>query len=234
MRYLQRGAATVFGLSAAALILFVAVKGTKPAGSAVLPVMWGALGASALIWLIAEGLKWRDGHGLRLTSPPALSISVGTGSNLHQVTTPGDYPEGVREQADKDGYGKLRDRVRTVLIVSEMNGVRAEAVEARVVDGESRQSLDWAAGGATCEFAPHDQNRLIMVDAFVFEPGRRGMNGLLVVLPNIPSWSVSQSVDFAVELLNADQGTLGHGRFRMTATNGALAFSPEPHIVEIA
>jgi hypothetical protein len=60
MRYLQRGAATVFSLSAGALILFSAVKNTKPSGSAVVPILIGALGASALIWLLAEVLKRRE------------------------------------------------------------------------------------------------------------------------------------------------------------------------------
>ena len=49
----------MFGLSAATLILFWAVKDTKPSGSAVLPILYGALGASALIWLIAEVWKRR-------------------------------------------------------------------------------------------------------------------------------------------------------------------------------
>jgi hypothetical protein len=59
MRYLQRGAATVFSLSAGALILFLAVKDTKPSGSAVVPILVGALGASVLIWLMAEVMKRR-------------------------------------------------------------------------------------------------------------------------------------------------------------------------------
>jgi hypothetical protein len=71
VRYLQNAAGTVFGLSAAALTLFWAVKDTRPSGSAVLPILYGALGASALIWLVAEVWKrgaqhtWRPSqHGL--------------------------------------------------------------------------------------------------------------------------------------------------------------------------
>jgi hypothetical protein len=56
---LQRAAGTVFGLSIAALIVFWTVKGTKPSGSAVFPALYGALGASALIWLLAALLRRR-------------------------------------------------------------------------------------------------------------------------------------------------------------------------------
>lgn len=59
MLYVQRTAGTVFGLSFAALILFWTVKGTKPAGSAVFPILYGAAGASALIWLVAGLQRWR-------------------------------------------------------------------------------------------------------------------------------------------------------------------------------
>ena len=59
MRYLQGGATTVFGLSAATLIVFWTVKDTKPSGSAVVPILVGALVASALIWVVAEFLKRR-------------------------------------------------------------------------------------------------------------------------------------------------------------------------------
>ncbi|MFZ2112930.1 MAG: hypothetical protein WAU77_04270 [Solirubrobacteraceae bacterium] len=59
MRYLQGGATTVFGLSAATLLLFSTVKDTKPSGSAVVPILVGALGASTLIWILAEVLKRR-------------------------------------------------------------------------------------------------------------------------------------------------------------------------------
>lgn len=53
MQTLQRTAAAVFSLSLATLIVFWTVKGTKPSGSAVFPVLYGALGAAAIIWLTA-------------------------------------------------------------------------------------------------------------------------------------------------------------------------------------
>jgi hypothetical protein len=59
MRYLQGLAATVFGLTAATLAVFWTVKDTKPSGDAVLPILYAVLGASALIWLVAEILKVR-------------------------------------------------------------------------------------------------------------------------------------------------------------------------------
>lgn len=58
-RYGQAAAGLVFGLTLAALILFWTVKDTKPSGSAVLPILYGVLIGSALIWLIAEALKRR-------------------------------------------------------------------------------------------------------------------------------------------------------------------------------
>lgn len=60
VRYLQRGATVAFSLSATGLIVFATVKEAKPAGSTVMPVLWGALVASALIWVLAEALKWLD------------------------------------------------------------------------------------------------------------------------------------------------------------------------------
>ena len=47
----------MFGLALAALIVFWTVKDTKPSGSAVFPVLYGALGASAVIWLLATYLR---------------------------------------------------------------------------------------------------------------------------------------------------------------------------------
>jgi hypothetical protein len=57
MRYLQGAVGTLFGLSAATLVVFLTVKGTKPTGSLVLPVLSGVLVGSALIWLVTEKLK---------------------------------------------------------------------------------------------------------------------------------------------------------------------------------
>ncbi len=59
MRYLQRLAATAFVLTAATLIVFWTIKGTKPSGAAVLPILYSILGVSALIWVVAEGLNLR-------------------------------------------------------------------------------------------------------------------------------------------------------------------------------
>jgi hypothetical protein len=59
VQYAQRAAGTVFVLTAGALVVFEAVKDTKPSGDAVLPVLWGACGASAVIWLVAEGVQLR-------------------------------------------------------------------------------------------------------------------------------------------------------------------------------
>ncbi len=69
VRYVQRVAGTVFGLSLAALIVFWTVKGTKPAGSAALPILYGAAGAAALIWLLAE--LWRR---QRTPNPEAMWV----------------------------------------------------------------------------------------------------------------------------------------------------------------
>jgi hypothetical protein len=55
---IQRATATVFVLTLGILIVFWAIKGTKPTGHEVLPILYGALGASALIWLLAELLGW--------------------------------------------------------------------------------------------------------------------------------------------------------------------------------
>jgi hypothetical protein len=59
VRYLQRGAATAFGLIAATLIVFWTVKDTKPSGAAVLPILYAVLGVSALIWVVTEVLNVR-------------------------------------------------------------------------------------------------------------------------------------------------------------------------------
>jgi hypothetical protein len=60
VQILQRAVGTVFGLSATALIVFWTVKDTKPSGSAVFPVLYGALAASALIWLLVALLRRRE------------------------------------------------------------------------------------------------------------------------------------------------------------------------------
>ena len=65
MRYLQRGAATAFLLTAAALIVFWTVKDTKPSGAAVLPILYAVLGASGVIWGAAEWLRLRGEHRSR-------------------------------------------------------------------------------------------------------------------------------------------------------------------------
>jgi len=57
VRYLQRGATTAFHLTAAALIVFWTVKDTKPSGAAILPILYAILGASGLIWGVAEWLR---------------------------------------------------------------------------------------------------------------------------------------------------------------------------------
>jgi hypothetical protein len=59
VRYLQRGAATAFGLIAATLIVFWAVKDTKPSSGAVLPILYAVLGVSAVTWAVTEGLNLR-------------------------------------------------------------------------------------------------------------------------------------------------------------------------------
>lgn len=60
MQYVQRAAATGFALTAGALILFATVKGTKPSGAAVLPILWIGAVASPVIWGLAEWFKVRD------------------------------------------------------------------------------------------------------------------------------------------------------------------------------
>jgi hypothetical protein len=57
MRFLQRASGTVFVLAVAALIPFWAVKGTEPAGDAVMWILYGVAGTSALIWLITASLR---------------------------------------------------------------------------------------------------------------------------------------------------------------------------------
>ena len=52
----------MFSLSAAVLVLFSTVKDSQPSGSAVVPILVGALGTSALIWTLAEVLKRRSRH----------------------------------------------------------------------------------------------------------------------------------------------------------------------------
>ena len=57
MQFLQRAAGTVFVLILSALLVFWTVKDTKPSGSAVFPVLYGALVASAVTWLGTELLR---------------------------------------------------------------------------------------------------------------------------------------------------------------------------------
>jgi hypothetical protein len=59
-RYVQGAAGLVFSLTLGTLIVFWAVKETKPSGSAALPILYGVLGACALIWLLAEILRRRE------------------------------------------------------------------------------------------------------------------------------------------------------------------------------
>jgi hypothetical protein len=67
MRYLQRAAGAAFLLTATALVVFWTVKNTKPSGDAVLPILYGVLGASALAWLVAEGVRLRHERSTRRT-----------------------------------------------------------------------------------------------------------------------------------------------------------------------
>jgi hypothetical protein len=67
VRYLQRGAGTAFVLTAAALVVFWTVKGTRPSGHVVLPVLYTALGVSALMWVVAEALRMRRERSSRRT-----------------------------------------------------------------------------------------------------------------------------------------------------------------------
>jgi hypothetical protein len=67
VRYLQRGAATAFVLTAATLIVFWTIKDTTPSGAAVLPILYAVLGVSALIWVVAESLRLREERRSRLS-----------------------------------------------------------------------------------------------------------------------------------------------------------------------
>jgi len=51
MRYVQRMAGGAFGLTAAALIIFGTVGGTKPSGVAVPYILFGVLACAAAVWL---------------------------------------------------------------------------------------------------------------------------------------------------------------------------------------
>jgi hypothetical protein len=77
-QYFQRAAGTGFILTAGVLIVFETVKGTKPSGHAVLPALWGGLVASALIWLIAEGLR------LRAEAASARTMDEGMNRLIHR------------------------------------------------------------------------------------------------------------------------------------------------------
>jgi hypothetical protein len=73
VRIFQRISGIVFAMSFTTLIPFWAVKGTEPAGSAVMWILYGALGASAAIWAVATYFRWREAkHDGRLDAPLPL------------------------------------------------------------------------------------------------------------------------------------------------------------------
>jgi hypothetical protein len=96
---IQRVAAAVFGLVLAALIPFWAIKGTQPAGDAALVILYGLLGASALVWLVVACLRRPSRRGKDSDAAssvyirPIISINV---TIIHQ-TRPTDTPSGAPE-----------------------------------------------------------------------------------------------------------------------------------------
>jgi hypothetical protein len=56
---LQRATGAAFLLTVAALVVFWTVKGTKPSGDAVLPILYAVLVVSALTWLATEVVRLR-------------------------------------------------------------------------------------------------------------------------------------------------------------------------------
>jgi hypothetical protein len=95
----------VFGLSVGALIVFWTVKGTKPAGSAVLPILYGAAIASAVIWLLAIGLgRWKArGAGAQTGSGGER------GPTVDQSVTSHSQSGGITARSVKIGRGDPKD-----------------------------------------------------------------------------------------------------------------------------
>lgn len=87
----------MFGLSLAALILFWTVKGTQPAGRAVLPALYGAVGASALIWLLAELLRSQ-----RAPNPEAMWVR-------ERIEVAKTYARNRRTMGDKWYFRKMNE-----------------------------------------------------------------------------------------------------------------------------
>jgi hypothetical protein len=113
-------AGAVFGLSLATLIPFLAEKGAEPKGHAVLWILYGILGVSALTWLVASLIAWLgtsrqpkplvivyslDGSQdlrvmLRRGRPQSVLLSVGFKNpnpyNLEGVAINSLFPQGLR------------------------------------------------------------------------------------------------------------------------------------------
>jgi hypothetical protein len=85
VRYLQGAAGAVFTLTVASLILFWTVKDTKPSGDAVLPILYAAAGASAVIWLGAELWKHWSRNRKRASETPRARASERASENPPQA-----------------------------------------------------------------------------------------------------------------------------------------------------
>jgi hypothetical protein len=73
VKYLQRGAGTAFTLTLATLVLFWTVKDSRPSGHAVLCILYGVLGASAIAWAaieVTKGLRQRSSRAASTVNAP--------------------------------------------------------------------------------------------------------------------------------------------------------------------
>jgi hypothetical protein len=109
MQHLQRAAGKVFVLILGALLVFWTVKGTKPSGSTVLPILYGVSIGSALIWLLATWLRWRESKHRKTPDDVALNrvtllreqYSKG-GSLQRRLVVAAGFPETPEQQAEED------------------------------------------------------------------------------------------------------------------------------------
>lgn len=85
MRYLQAAAGVVSSLTVATLIVFWTVKGTKPSGDAVLPILYGAVAASGLTWSAAE--LWKRSSNAHASETARPEASVQTPQAVHVLPT---------------------------------------------------------------------------------------------------------------------------------------------------
>jgi hypothetical protein len=224
-RYVQAAAGLVFGLSLAALLVFWTVKNTKPAGSAVFPVLYGILGASALIWLVAEFLR----RGPLRAKPPKLQITTGDGPEFRVRSLPKDNL--AAEMKTSLDAGVPPDHIPVeqftwVLKAAETNHVWAKEVRARVVEsdpppapgtGSLPGALPWHGAGTpeVIDIPPGGRAYVEVLQMVRFDPGDGAEDGggWGLVIPE-GGWAVGDKMAFTVELFNAE-GSLGRAQFSL-------------------